>query len=229
MLHYFLWNWFIREISNGSSRIGPFVKRLRALQHFFRTIVIPCVRVIPSPPCSKRMVPSAHVAWPRATPAACATALAAAALLLLVRPVAAPAAAAAAAERAAELAPALETDEECAAGETACSLSALQRRAAGTSGSKGTADASAKQWLCGICLHVYDPVADGGGKPFEALPDTWYCPVCGASKSQYFSVVGKDGLKVWAHRPAAQVAALNTTAAIQDGASRPSVNASLLS
>jgi rubredoxin len=38
---------------------------------------------------------------------------------------------------------------------------------------------------------VYDPKRgdpDGGiapGTPFEDIPDTWFCPVCGASKRDF--------------------------------------------
>lgn len=49
-------------------------------------------------------------------------------------------------------------------------------------------------WKCDICAHVYDPAADGGGKAFEELPDTWTCPVCGSPKSAYKMSDGK-----WAH------------------------------
>lgn len=45
--------------------------------------------------------------------------------------------------------------------------------------------APAEKWVCTVCQHVYDPAADGGGKPFEDLPDTWLCPVCGQPKSAY--------------------------------------------
>lgn len=49
---------------------------------------------------------------------------------------------------------------------------------------------------CGTCGHVYNPAADGGGQPFEALPDTWKCPVCGAPKSAY-KKMGGDGVEMW--------------------------------
>ncbi len=44
---------------------------------------------------------------------------------------------------------------------------------------------------CTVCGWIYDPEfgdPDGGikpGVPFEQLPDTWVCPVCGASKSEF--------------------------------------------
>ena len=33
------------------------------------------------------------------------------------------------------------------------------------------------EWVCTVCEHVYNATADGGGLPFEKLPDTWKCPV----------------------------------------------------
>jgi rubredoxin len=49
-------------------------------------------------------------------------------------------------------------------------------------------------YQCTVCEHVYDPVTDGGGLPFEQLPDSWTCPICGALKSAYKQVDG-----VWQH------------------------------
>jgi rubredoxin len=48
-----------------------------------------------------------------------------------------------------------------------------------------------QKWICALCDHVYDPAVgdpDSGlppGTPFEAIPDDWYCPVCGARKSDF--------------------------------------------
>jgi len=48
-----------------------------------------------------------------------------------------------------------------------------------------------KSWTCGICQYVYDPQEgdqlDGipPGTAFEDLPDSWTCPVCGASKDNF--------------------------------------------
>ncbi len=48
-----------------------------------------------------------------------------------------------------------------------------------------------QKYRCVVCNYVYDPAAgdpDGGiqpGTPFEKIPDTWVCPVCGADKSQF--------------------------------------------
>lgn len=50
-----------------------------------------------------------------------------------------------------------------------------------------------KKYTCSICGYVYDP-AEGDpengitpGTPFEDLPDSWKCPICGASKDQFES------------------------------------------
>jgi Fe-Mn family superoxide dismutase len=48
-----------------------------------------------------------------------------------------------------------------------------------------------KRYRCTACGYVYDPVEgdpDVGippGTPFVELPDDWYCPVCGVSKSEF--------------------------------------------
>ena len=48
-----------------------------------------------------------------------------------------------------------------------------------------------KKYTCNVCGYVYDPAKgdpDGGiapGTPFEQIPDTWVCPVCGAPKSEF--------------------------------------------
>ena len=49
------------------------------------------------------------------------------------------------------------------------------------------------------CGHVYDPVKDGNGLPFEQLPDSWKCPVCGAPKSAYKKTVDGSGRVRWVH------------------------------
>ena len=47
------------------------------------------------------------------------------------------------------------------------------------------------KYECVICGYVYDPAlgdADGGiapGTAFKDIPDSWVCPVCGASKSDF--------------------------------------------
>ena len=48
-----------------------------------------------------------------------------------------------------------------------------------------------KKYECLVCNYIYDPEKgdpDGGvvpGTAFEEIPDTWVCPVCGASKDQF--------------------------------------------
>ena len=47
------------------------------------------------------------------------------------------------------------------------------------------------KWECLVCGYVYDPEAgdpDSGvapGTSFEALPDDWVCPDCGAGKDEF--------------------------------------------
>jgi rubredoxin len=47
------------------------------------------------------------------------------------------------------------------------------------------------KWECSVCGYIYDPK---NGEPehnikpetsFEALPENWVCPVCGASKGKF--------------------------------------------
>ena len=47
------------------------------------------------------------------------------------------------------------------------------------------------KWKCTLCGYIYDPELgdpDSGiapGTPFEQIPDTWVCPVCGAAKDLF--------------------------------------------
>jgi rubredoxin len=47
------------------------------------------------------------------------------------------------------------------------------------------------KWKCTACDYVYDPEKgdpDNGvapGTKFEAIPDTWVCPDCGALTDQF--------------------------------------------
>lgn len=51
--------------------------------------------------------------------------------------------------------------------------------------------APARKYRCSVCEHIYDPAMgdpESGiqpGTPFEALPDTWSCPECGATKADF--------------------------------------------
>jgi rubredoxin len=48
-----------------------------------------------------------------------------------------------------------------------------------------------EKWECTVCGYIYDPeIGDvdhgvSAGTPFEALPENWVCPVCGASKELF--------------------------------------------
>lgn len=48
-----------------------------------------------------------------------------------------------------------------------------------------------KKYTCVLCGYVYDEAEgdpDGGiapGTKFEDIPDTWVCPLCGASKADF--------------------------------------------
>ena len=45
---------------------------------------------------------------------------------------------------------------------------------------KTMSETNEKKWVCTICGYVYD-----GDVPFEELPDTWVCPLCGEPKSVF--------------------------------------------
>ena len=48
-----------------------------------------------------------------------------------------------------------------------------------------------KKYECELCGYIYDPAVgddDGGiapGTSFEALPEDWVCPLCGAGKEDF--------------------------------------------
>jgi rubredoxin len=50
------------------------------------------------------------------------------------------------------------------------------------------------KWECLVCGYVYDPAKgdpDSGIKPgtaFEAIPEDWVCPDCGADKDMFEKV-----------------------------------------
>jgi len=47
------------------------------------------------------------------------------------------------------------------------------------------------RYMCESCGFIYEPAEgdpDGGippGTEFEDIPDTWFCPVCGARKRDF--------------------------------------------
>jgi rubredoxin len=51
-----------------------------------------------------------------------------------------------------------------------------------------------QKWKCTVCGWIYDPATgdpDRGiapGTPFDSIPDTWVCPVCGATKDAFEKV-----------------------------------------
>ena len=67
-------------------------------------------------------------------------------------------------------------------------------------------------WTCSVCHHVYDPAKDDPAKkntPFEQLPATWKCPVCGAPKSAYKKSLNGE----WVHEHSAEEEAAATSLA----------------
>jgi rubredoxin len=50
------------------------------------------------------------------------------------------------------------------------------------------------KYVCLVCGWIYDPAKgdpDGDikpGIPFEKLPDSWVCPLCGVGKGQFEKV-----------------------------------------
>ena len=48
-----------------------------------------------------------------------------------------------------------------------------------------------KRYVCDVCGYIYDPAEgdpDNGvdaGTGFDALPEDWICPVCGAGKDDF--------------------------------------------
>ncbi len=53
------------------------------------------------------------------------------------------------------------------------------------------AEPVAGKWICKVCSMIYDPAVgdpDSGiasGTPFEAIPDSWTCPICGTRKANF--------------------------------------------
>lgn len=55
------------------------------------------------------------------------------------------------------------------------------------------------RWKCRKCSYAYDPALgdpEGGippGTPFHRIPDSWRCPVCGATKADFFELAVSPG------------------------------------
>jgi rubredoxin len=53
-----------------------------------------------------------------------------------------------------------------------------------------------RKYRCTVCGYIYDPETgdpDSGVAPgtyFEAIPDSWVCPVCGAAKDMFERIDG---------------------------------------
>tara|TARA_B110000208_G_scaffold172770_1_gene216042 strand:+ start:304 stop:1173 length:870 start_codon:yes stop_codon:yes gene_type:complete len=54
-------------------------------------------------------------------------------------------------------------------------------------------------YVCTVCNHVYNAATDGAGIPFEKLPASWTCPVCGSPKSAYKPSTLPSGDIIWSH------------------------------
>lgn len=56
---------------------------------------------------------------------------------------------------------------------------------------KDAGETTMQKYVCNICGYVYDPAdgdPDNGVKPgtkWEALPASWTCPICGATKENF--------------------------------------------
>ena len=63
------------------------------------------------------------------------------------------------------------------------------------------------KWMCESCGFIYDPEEgdpDGGippGTTFEDIPDTWFCPVCGARKRDFTPYEDFDAQQPSSSRP----------------------------
>ena len=64
-------------------------------------------------------------------------------------------------------------------------------RLASTVAANMSESTTVQKWICESCGFIYDPAdgdPDGGippGTAFEDIPDTWFCPVCGARKRDF--------------------------------------------
>ncbi len=47
------------------------------------------------------------------------------------------------------------------------------------------------RYICNVCGYEYDPEKGdpessvAPGTPFDKVPDSWVCPICGAPKSEF--------------------------------------------
>jgi rubredoxin len=51
-----------------------------------------------------------------------------------------------------------------------------------------------KKYRCKVCGYIYDPEfgdpATGipAGTPFEDIPSSWFCPICGVTKDDFVEI-----------------------------------------
>ena len=96
-------------------------------------------------------------------------------------------------------------------GELSCGICAAMHMSQLVSAGCTSADVSdfcaaapaADAWTCSQCQHVYNAATDDPAHqntPFEQLPESWRCPVCGAPKSAYQKRVDAvTGEAQWVH------------------------------
>ena len=66
-----------------------------------------------------------------------------------------------------------------------------------------------RQYICDACGYIYDEAvgdADSGlaaGTRFEDIPDDWYCPLCGVTKSDFelYEAPSIDALRAQVQQP----------------------------
>lgn len=79
-------------------------------------------------------------------------------------------------------------------GKTPAKAATFLQEDAGRTERKEKDTAAQQRYACNVCGYIYDPATgdpDEGvpaGTPFEELPETWVCPVCGASKEEFDKV-----------------------------------------
>lgn len=58
------------------------------------------------------------------------------------------------------------------------------------------------KYICKVCATIYDPAVgipeDGiaPGTPFEDIPETWVCTVCGCPKNMYVKLSEEEYQKI---------------------------------
>ena len=73
-----------------------------------------------------------------------------------------------------------EQDTPLTYGEYQASIKKKAQQAFSVFQSGDDTQTQAPKWICNVCGYVYE-----GDIPFEELPDSWTCPLCGAPKSAF--------------------------------------------